>query len=77
MEVFERRTVLQDSRDGAQCAPLTRKQSGTGAELHHIKTVWSHDRRIHVAIVDEIPHDLNTNNPLTHTAVNTDVNHLD
>lgn len=66
LEVFERSAVLQDSRDGAQCAPLTRKQSGTHPELHHIKTVWSHDRRIHVAIVDEIPHNLNTNAPSTH-----------
>ncbi len=62
MEVFECGAVLQDAGDGAQCSPLTRQQSRTGPELHHIEPVRGHDRRVHVAIVDQVTHDL-----ITHT----------
>lgn len=60
VEVLERGAVLKDAGDGAQRPPLTRQQSRTRAELHHVKPVRSHDRGVHVAIVDEVTHDLNT-----------------
>lgn len=63
-EVFERCAVLKDASDGTQSPALTRKKSRTSAELHNIKPVRSHDSRVHVAIVDEVTHDLITH---THT----------
>lgn len=58
VKVFVGGGVLQHAGDGAQDVTLLRLQGGAGGPLHHIETVWSHDSRVHVAIVDQVTDNL-------------------
>lgn len=58
VEVFVGGGVLQHAGDGAQDVTLLWLQGGTSGPLHHIETVWSHDGRVHVAIVDQVTDNL-------------------
>lgn len=58
MEVFVGGGVLQHAGDGAQDVTLLRLQGGAGGPVHHVKTIGSHNGRVHVAIVDQVTDNL-------------------
>lgn len=58
LEVLVGSSVLQDAGDGAQGAALVGQQAGAGGELQHVKAVRGHDGRVHVAIVQQVSHNL-------------------
>ena len=50
--------VLQDTGDGAEDAALLGQEGGARRELHHVEAVGRHHRRVHVAVVHQVPHNL-------------------
>lgn len=58
VEVFVGGGVLQHAGDGAQDVTLLWLQGGASRPVHHVKTVRSHDGRVHVAIVDQVTDNL-------------------
>lgn len=60
------RGVLQHLGDGAQVPPLVCGQLTSGRQVDDVKGVGRHDGRIHVAVVQQVTHDLNTH---THPSV--------
>lgn len=55
--------VLQHLGHGAQVPPLVRVQLPARRHVNDVEAVWSHDGRVHVAVVEQVPHNL----PVTHT----------
>jgi len=58
VEVLVSGGVLQHAGDGAQDMALLRLQVGAGRAVHHVETVRSHDGWVHVAVIDQVPHNL-------------------
>lgn len=57
-EVLVGSGVLQHAGNGAQDEALLRLQARTCQPVNHIKPIWGHDGRVHVAVVDQVPNDL-------------------
>lgn len=55
--------VLQHLGDGAQVSPLLGGQLAAGRHLDDVKGIGRHDGRVHVAVIQEVPHDLKQRQP--------------
>ena len=53
-------SVLQHLGDRAQVSPLLCGQLTTRRHLDDVKGIGCHDGRVHVAVIQQVPHDLKT-----------------
>lgn len=58
VEVLVGGGVLQHAGDGAQQVALFGLQGRAGRAVHHAEAVGRHHGRVHVAVVDQVPHNL-------------------
>ena len=58
LEVLVGGSLLEEAGHGAQDSALLGQQDGAGGAVHHVEALWSHDGRIHVAVVDQITYNL-------------------
>ncbi len=58
VEVFVGGGVLQHAGNRAQDVTLLRLQGGASGPVHHVKTIRSHNGRVHVAIIDQVTNNL-------------------
>ena len=54
--------MLQHLSDGPQVAPLVRGQLTSSRQVDDVESIRSHDGWVHVAIVQQVPHDLEHRN---------------
>lgn len=66
---FVCRTVLQDSGNGTKGSSLIWQKNWTYPKLHHIKSIRSHDSRVHVAVVYQVTYNLTAQINHTHTQI--------
>lgn len=69
VKVLVGRAVLQDSGDGTEGSSLIRQKNRTYAKLNHIKSIRSHDSRVHVAVVYQVTYNLTAQILHTHTKI--------